>query len=209
MELIKYGHKEPVVRAPVYEDGDWWVFRVKVDDKPLEEYRITYKDGEFQGDDPLILTDNLPLASVYSNHPEIKNFDFPLLPGKKWRFRYSRHEYGYLDGPSGGKPESWGTAEVEVIGPLAEPVETPAGKFEIVEIRKITFAEVGWLADDPGIEIVYYYSPDTKSVVKLTAKISKVVTDWTIPDHIEMELIKYGRKATASEQPLVKAPIIK
>lgn len=58
MEIIKLGHQGSNVKAPVYNDGDWWVFRVKMDDKPPEEYRITYKDEEFQGDDPLILTDN-------------------------------------------------------------------------------------------------------------------------------------------------------
>ncbi len=95
MNIIKLGEQASNVKAPVYVDGDWWVFRVKNDEKPPEEYRITYKDGEFQGDDPLILTDNPPLASVYTNHPEIKNFNFPLVPGKKWRLRYSSHEYAF------------------------------------------------------------------------------------------------------------------
>jgi len=210
MELIKYGHKAPVVQAPVYEDGDWWVFRVNMDEKPPIEYRITYQDGEFQGDDPLILTDNPPLASVYSNHPDIKNFNFPLFPGKKWKFRYSRAEYGFPVTRFGGlSSEIFGNAEVEVMGPLAETVETPAGKFEVVEIRRNTFSHISWAGADPPIEIVYFYSPGTKSVVRLIAKISKVATDVTIPDHIKMELIKYGRGATISGQPVVKAPIIK
>lgn len=102
------------------------------------------------------------------------------------------------------------------MGPLSEidhakPVETPAGNFEVVEIRRITSSssepESG--LEDPTIEIVYFYSPHTKSVVKLTAKLSKVVTDPTIPDYIEMELVKYGRGATISKQPIVKAPVIK
>ena len=145
---------------------------------------------------------------MYSNHPVIKNFNFPLVPGKKWSFRYSRPEYGLIQS-YGAPSDRLGNAEVEVIGPLAKPVETLAGNFEVVEIRRITHSHVGSLGDDPDIEIVYFYSPHTKSVVKLTAKLSKVVTDPTIPDHIEMELIKYGRKATASGQPVVKAPVIK
>ncbi len=206
MELIKYGHKEPVVQAPVYEEGDWWVFRVKIDEKPPQEYRITYKDGEFQGDDPLILTDNPPLASVYSNHPDIKNFNFPLVPGKKWSFRYSSDDYGFLWSKV-GVPERFPSAEVEVLGPLAEPVETPAGKFEIVKIRRITFSDINKYWDiDPDIELVYFYSPHTKSVVKLIAKLSKFISAPGIPDHIEMELIEYGGEATISEQPVVKAP---
>jgi len=236
MELIKYGHQDPDnlskvstdvtvpahkekkiiklgdqasnIKAPAYNDGDWWVFRVKVDEKPPEEYRITYKDGEFQGDDPLILTENPPLASVYSNHPDIKNFNFPLVPGKKWRFRYLRSEYGFFIA-SGGPGEAIGTAEVEVIGPRAEPIDTPAGKFEVVEIQRISSSKISTYGNDPTIEIVYFYSPATMSVVKLTAKISKVSTDPTIADHIEMELVEYGRKATVSEQPFVKAPVIK
>jgi len=112
-----------------------------------EEYRITYKDGKFQGDDPLILTDNPPLASVYSNHPEIKNFDFPLVPGKKWSFRYSRYEYGFLNPTSlGSGLDRIGNAEVEVIAPRGEPVETSAGKFEVVKIRRISFSntDIDW-----------------------------------------------------------------
>jgi len=181
--------------------------------KTPEEYRITYKNGEFQGDDPLILTDNPPLASVYSNHPVIKNFDFPLVPGKKWTYRYSRDDYGFIVEKTGSsyQHEMFGIAGVEVIGPLAKPVETLAGNFEVVEIRRITSSssepESG--LEDPTIEIVYFYSPHTKSVVKLTAKLSKVVTDPTIPDYIEMELVKYGRGATISKQPIVKAPVIK
>ncbi len=61
----------------------------------------------------------------------------------------------------------------------------------------------------PEVETVYYYSHDTKSVVKLKADMLKTRTDGHIPDHIEMELIKYGRGVTISEQPVVKAPIIK
>jgi len=196
------------VKAPVYHDGDWWVFRVKMDEKPPVEYRITYQDGGFQGDAPLILN-NPPLASVYSSHPVIKNFNFPLILGKKWGFRYSRVEYEFsIDRPGSMANEVFGNAEVEVMGPLAETVETPAGKFEVVEIRRNTSSRISLAGADPSIEIVYFYSPGTKSVVKLIAKMSKVVTDVSIPNHIEMELIEYGRKATASEQPVVKAPVI-
>ncbi len=99
-------------------------------------------------------------------------------------------------------------AEVEVAGPLAEPIETPAGTFEVVEIRRISFPSPGEGKHEPGIEIVYFYSPATKSVVKLIAKISKHVTDWSIPDHIEMELIKYGRKSSPSGRSVVKAPVV-
>ncbi len=207
LELIKYGHKDPVVQAPVYEEGDWWVFRVKMDEKPPEEYRITYKNGEFQGDDPLMLTDlSPPLASVYLNHPEIKNFNFPLVPGKKWTSRYSFDEFGL----STFNRMEWrfGKIEFEVKGLVAEPVETPAGKFKVVEIHRSSAPFSDHEIENPGVEIVFYYSPDTKSVVKLKADMIKVTTDWAIPDHIEMELIKYGRKATASEQPVVKAPVI-
>ncbi len=206
MNMIKLGQQASNVKAPVYVDGDWWVFRVKIDEKAPEEYRITYKDGEFQGDDPLILTDPPPLASVYSNHPVIKNFNFPLIPGKKWSYRYSRDEYGWP--VNSHRREGTPNAEVQVTGPLAEPVETTAGTFEVVEIRRISFSTGGKGGASPTVETVYYYSPATKSVVKLSAKLSKVVTDWTIPDQIEMELIKYGSGVKLVEQPIVKAPVI-
>ncbi len=121
----------------------------------------------------------------------IRSFDFPLVPGKKWTFRYSRFRR------HSGR-HAWGHAEAEVIGPVPQPVKTPAGKFSVIEIQRTDFLH-------PVAELTYFYSPETKSVVKLTADIRGGM----IGRHFELELIEYGQGATISEQPVVKAPIIK
>jgi len=78
-------------------------------------------------------------------------------------------------------------------------MKTPAGSFNVIKIRR----------DDWGglrrADLTYYYSPETRSVVKLTANLKTR----SFVKRYEMELIKYGREATISEQPVVKAPIIK
>jgi len=51
-----------VVQAPVYEEGDWWVFRVKRKKGRVEQYRVTYRNGEFESDHPDFLN--------VSEHPD-------------------------------------------------------------------------------------------------------------------------------------------
>ncbi len=75
------------VKAPVYKDGDWWVFRVKEEGEPSTEVRVTYKDGKYESDDPNFLTGEEPsFVSVNLNEPERRWLGFPLVPGKKWSF---------------------------------------------------------------------------------------------------------------------------
>ena len=203
MELIKYGHKEPVVQAPVYEEGDWWVFQVKsaATWKPIlipnGEYKVTYKDGKFESDDPKFLQRNLdsPFVSVDLNDPQTKDFEFPLTPGKKWSFRFPA--LGIFSGQS-----RWRLVDAEIVRRAPQPLETRAGRFKVIEIRR---TDQGFRLAQ--LNLTYFYSPETKSVVRLTAEL---FGDQGRPvGHYEMELIKYGRGATISEQPVVKAPVIK
>jgi len=162
------------VRVPVYKDGDSWVFGVNGVGTPQERYRVTYKNGRFESSDPDFLTGNDdpdslvfgPLVSVHLYDPEKKNLDFPLIPGKEWTFNYRRIGLS-------GRRRSY-LAEAEVIGPVRDPVETPAGRFKVIEIRR-TDTAFG------RRELTYFYSPETKSVVKFIEKTG---------DKIEMELIK-------------------
>jgi len=199
MELIKYSHKEPVVQAPVYEEGDWWVFRVKEEGKRPWNARVTYKGGEFESDDPDFLTrevvpdgpSSLAFASVYLNDPHKKWLEFPLVPGKKWSFRYP-----YDWSPSGYSYSRFAIAEAEVLGPVAQPMKTPAGTFNVIKIQRND------LKKRPA-DLTYYYSPESKSVVKFTAVTRGKGGD---EQHYEMELIEYGGEATILEQPVMKAP---
>ncbi len=78
-------------------------------------------------------------------------------------------------------------------------MKTPAGSFNVIKIRRDDWGGLG------RADLTYYYSPETKSVVKLTADSESR----SGVKRYEMELIKYGRGATISEQPVVKAPVIK
>jgi len=120
------------------------------------------------------------LVSVSIKDPERKRLDFPLSPGKKWSFRYPNP--GLTGRGAVFVQPNFRDAEAEVIGPVSQPLETPAGKFKVVEIRR-TDSALG------KYELVYFYSPETKSVVKLTGII---IEDGEPIGHYDMELIKYS-----------------
>ncbi len=109
-----------------------------------------------------------------------------------------------LNGRGGSYPMSGTTmvsAEAEVIGPVTQPVETPAGKFKVFEIRRTDYSgSVG--------ELIYFYSPRTKSVVKLTID-RATERRWERGYRYKMELIEFGRGAPVVKAPVVKAPTSK
>ena len=164
------------VRAPVYKDGDSWVFGVNGGGMPQEKYRVTYRNGRFESSDPDFLTGNDdpdslvrgPLVSVHVHDPEKRNLDFPLIPGKKWTFHYRQ-----IGSVSGRRRLYY--AEAEVVGPLRDPVETLAGSFKVIEIRR-TDTAVG------RRELTYFYSPEAKSIVKFIVE--------SAGGKIEMELVR-------------------
>jgi putative ABC transport system substrate-binding protein len=176
-----------VVKAPVYHEADWWVFRTKIietsGEVSSEIHRVAFNKGKFDSDDPKFLTGGdtagtpffLPFASVYLTDPERRWLDFPLVPGKTWSFRYRRRRFD---------PRRFSVMyahpKADVIGKTAQPIETPAGKFEAVEIWRTEV--VGEPAD-----LLYYYSPRTKSVVKLRAEIFG-----NYARRFELELVAYG-----------------
>ncbi len=207
MEIITLSHQGSEVKAPVYNDGDWWVFQVKEEGKRPWNARVTYKDGKFDSDELAFLRGEdipdapsfLPFASVFLNDPQKKWLDFPLVPGKRWSFRYL-----YEWAPAGSTYTKFAIAEAEVMGTVAQQMKTPAGSFNLIKIRR-----TDWLKRGRRADLTYFYSPETKSVVKLTADVSGR-SGRDLPElHFEMKLIKFGRGATISEQPVVKAPVIK
>jgi putative ABC transport system substrate-binding protein len=184
-----------VVREPVYRNGDWWVFRIKIIDAngvtKTEIHRVLFKNSKFESDDPNFLTGGdvvgtpffLPFASVYLTDPGRKWLDFPLIPGKRWSFRYSqRTGHHFVQGGFG----SLGTvnAHAEVIGKPSHLIETPAGKFETIEIWRTEY--VGDRAD-----LTYFYSPQSQSVVRLRAEVFA-----NNAQQFELELIAYGNGGT-------------
>jgi len=158
--------------APVYKDGDSWVFRVKGSGEFDGETQIAFKNGQFESSNAAFLGTAL-LVAVNLNDPEKKALEFPLASGKKWSYRYSHMNRG-------GKMERR-DATAEVIG-TPQPIETPAGKFNAIEIRRTDKGRAQFT-------ITYFYSTDTKSVVKLVAD---VYVPGAAQTRTEMELIKYS-----------------
>jgi putative ABC transport system substrate-binding protein len=179
-----------VVKAPVYRDEDWWVFRIKIIDgngaTMTEVHRVTFNKGRFESEDPSFLTGGdvagtpvfLPFASVYVNDPKRKWLDFPLVPEKTWSFRYQRKTIPRF---RGGRPVTASTeAHAKVIGKVPHLIPTPAGQFEVVEIWRREY-----VGEDA--ELTYFYSSQSQSVVKLRAEIRGEHAQ-----QFELELIAYG-----------------
>jgi hypothetical protein len=123
----------------------------------------------------------LPFASLYIEEPGTKWLDFPLLAGKKWSFRYPRRFY------LGRGRRTWATASAEVIGQVPA-VETPAGKFDAIEIQRLDSLSA------PAY-LTYFYSPQTKSVIKLRAELG-AGNPSSSGRRFELELIAYGTGGT-------------
>lgn len=178
------------IKVPTYKDGEWWMFRIKTiypsGKTQVEDHRVVFKNGKFESDDPSFLTGGdlrgtpsfLPFASVYFSDSQRRWLDFPLLPGKKWSFRYWRHHYW------GRSKRTFATADGEVIGPVPSPIETPAGTFEAIEIVRADQLTV-------AVYLNYFYSPLTKSVVRLTAGSDTKDPQWS-GRRFELDLIDYG-----------------
>jgi len=164
----------PSVAAPVYKAGNSWVFRVKTRRVPLQEGRLTYKNGKFVTDSADFWLSSTAVT-VFGINTTFKSLDFPLVPGKTWSYKYK------WDSRSTGRT-SWRDAQVTVIGPVSKPITTPAGQFKVVEIQR---------TEDLGRaerSSTYFYSKDTNSVVKMTAVTSSLRGE----SHFELELIKYS-----------------
>ena len=187
-----------VVKAPVYRDGDWWVFRIKIIDSngvtKTEVHRVMFKQGKFESTDPSFLTGGdragtpffLPFASVHVTDPARKWLDFPLIPGKTWSFRYTQRSGTNI----AHEMRSLGIvrAHAEVVGKPSYLIETQAGKFEAVEIWRIEYVP-------ERAELTYFYSPESQSVVKLRAEIVG-----NNAQQFDLELTAYGNSGTMGKE---------
>jgi ABC-type uncharacterized transport system substrate-binding protein len=194
------------IKAPVYLDGDWWVFRIRIISYSggIRESvgRVTYENGRFESEDPRLLTGGdtvgtagfLPFATLHFTDPERKWLDFPLIPGKTWSFRYHRMRIGRI------ASHSWSTAEAEVSGHALETIKTPSGNLPAIRIdRTDTVDGAGYLT--------YFYSPKTKSVVKVTGERSTGIYSIPSQTRYELDLLDYGhRDSAASTRGAIPAP---
>jgi hypothetical protein len=158
------------IPAPAYRNGDQWTYKIIRSTGDNEQIRINYRNGKFEHDNPTVYNGAI-WAIVYRTDGDLQPLTFPLTPGKSWSYRYQATD------PRGRK--SWRDAEVKVIGPTAQPIKTAAGQFKTVEIQRFET----WGGTER--KSTYYYSPDTKSVVKLMSD------NLANQQHYEMELSKF------------------
>ena len=164
----------PSVAAPVYKAGDSWVFRFKIPNRSGQG-KITFKNGKLVADGASIWSSSWGVTLLHIN-PTFKPLDFPLTPGKTWSYKYERTS------TRTGRTTSR-DAQVTVIGPVSKPITTPAGQFKVIEIQR---TETLGRAERKS---TYFYSKESKSVVKMTAVTSGPRRGTR---HYELELIKYS-----------------
>jgi len=182
------------VEAPVYEDGDWWVFRVSIDGESPWDHEVTYREGRFERSDRLFSKTPPSTEVVNSEDSEDRDLDFPLVPGKTWSFRKKTRDA--VSGRHGVLLRN-----VEVVGPIAQPLETPAGEFQVVELQGESLFSFG------VSKARYFYSPRTKSVVRILGDI----VPWGTSNkrfEAKVELIAYGSEATHTDIPVARRPSV-
>jgi len=116
------------------------------------------------------------LIGMQNERPTLK---FPMWVGQKWN-------YEYVNRPAGARQENKYSVEVTVTG--IEQVTTPAGTFKAYKLVRIQQWQVGQKASTArwvSSTTTYFYSPETKSVVK-----SSSASD-NGPGTTETELIKF------------------
>ena len=166
----------PAIAAPAYKAGEEWTYHTTGSSSGPQKIRITATEGKFKTDNEQMFEGTI-WATVYRPDFKSKHLSFPLTPGKTWAYSY-RHT-----SPTTGRT-SKRNAKVTVIGPTAQPVKTQAGQFRVTELSR---TETWGSAQRTT---TYFYSPETKSVVKLTATLtnSRGTSSYT------MELVKYSPK---------------
>jgi hypothetical protein len=190
------GKLDQRAEAPTYGPGDSWVFKVdrsvpKGGSSNIDEIQ---KGGEFvvaPGEGklevfrlvdgkqvPVSRPGQLPLmlATPGLLQREDKFYDFPLFVGKKWESKIK----GVVN-PS----------KNEVTG--LETVTTPAGTFQAYKIERIIAKEVMKSGDAKRWWFTSYYSPQTRSLVKLNYEYNTIACG--VFETVDVELVKYGKTA--------------
>lgn len=161
--------------APKYKAGETWEYVAEVDRSGSRVsssrrfssgvYHVTIKEDGTVEIDPLFAEGR---PTVYDPKGEKKWFEFPLQVGNKWSATYWR---------SSMRRNENATVTVET----EEKVSTPAGSFDTYKL----IWDEGWRV------ITYWYSPKTKSVVKIDSK-QFDRSAGTVVNPIKVELTKHS-----------------
>ncbi|MDZ4342622.1 MAG: hypothetical protein U1E51_09345 [Candidatus Binatia bacterium] len=162
------GFGQEQVATPVWKDGEFWRFRVTERDfigsasvSPSGIYEISHSGGKLEvfhieGDQKRSVsgTERGYLTTMLGegNYVGGQHLKFPMSVGEKWAFSYRVQPRG------GGKAQSR-SAEVRVTG--TEEITAQAGAFRVFKLVREDSAGAG-----SGWVFTYYYSPDTRSIVR-------------------------------------------
>jgi hypothetical protein len=178
--------------APSFKEGDTWQFNFsrkgQIASSTDQLNEGVYELSVLQGDVKLYESNGgerseIPVRqgllrligkSDENRRPELK---FPLSVGQKWTYEYQVR-------PPNSRRDQKRLVEVSVAG--MEQVTTPAGTFKAYKlIRSESWSSTGLAGTGGSSTTTYFYSPETRSVVK-----SSTVNDVN-PATIDIELIKF------------------
>lgn len=183
------------LEAPNYKDGDFWLFKATerdfvgsrsdpiVGDFSVEyltgRVKVSFIDGGQKSDVSSYQSSVLQsmLGSYKGAYLGGEYLRFPLSVGTKWTVSYDA-------ALRGSRKKQNRSVEVRVEG--TDKVTTPAGAFRAYKLVREDSARAGslWL-------LTYYYSPETKSIVKFLLDASVGTGSG---GKREIELIKFGSR---------------
>ena len=155
------------VPAPVYKDGDVWVFKVAEkrtasSTRALDgDYEVTFKGGKFivrrpGGEKTETRQDVGQLRDLLNEQDNEKQLlQFPLSLGKKWTTQYEADTRAE-------NQDRRRNGETKVTG--TEQITTPAGTFRAFKIERYETAALKKKTERGTY--TYYYSPEVGGIVK-------------------------------------------
>ena len=152
-------------QAPVYKDGECWVFRSVSKNfqgyvsgvlaMPVNgDHKICFMEGKFVEVDGATKS-QISIGSLWNNilyMRENLHLKFPLIVGQK----RSEHFETRIRGTN---RRQRGTAESSILG--IEPISSSAGAYQTFKIETNH-----WCGGKACGRYIYFYSPQTKSVIK-------------------------------------------
>jgi len=194
-----YGQDQ--IAAPSYRNGDFWIFRVGEKDfltqttRALDgDYRVAFSDGKFavrsiaESNGKTNQSVGVLKRMLYIPDEEDQLLQFPLAVGKKWD---TSHE---AEGRRGGGRVAHMKGETNVTG--IEEIKTSAGTFRALKIERSDRgrASGGKKAEFHDNTYTFYYSPETRSIVKYKYEQREASGVGSRAGIREIELVKFGSR---------------
>ena len=183
-------------QAPVFKEGDTWQFNIGREGDTTSStafldglYEVVYTQGKVKlfkvtgsQKEEMVINPDGPsqgLLNYIGQSTQRTDLKFPLSVGAKWNYEYQVM-------PVGGKNTQRRVVEINVAG--IEQVSTTAGSFKAFKLvrEEVWTAGVGKTVKIRRTTSTYYYSPETRSVVKRSSE------DETTGQKIESELVKFS-----------------